>query len=142
MDVVLDDRSTAITFTSLPFTHLMCPIPYLLTPPCCLQLLLSTPSYCQRKSHPVAVNVQVDMPRAHAASVSMVHLSLNSNAFTVQKPTSKGSMAPTAAVSRFENLPRELRNAIYNELWQHSPVLNVMFRGIRVQFPVPRCSSR
>lgn len=69
----------------------------------------------------------MSMSRAHEApNLSITSLSPD--------PTEQIASNTSTVTSPFETLPRELRNAIYDELWQNTPVLNIMSRGIRVQF--------
>ncbi|KAJ4354804.1 hypothetical protein N0V95_003489 [Ascochyta clinopodiicola] len=41
--------------------------------------------------------------------------------------------APTCPDLSFETLPRELRNFIYAELWNHTPVIKARYRGVHMQ---------
>ena len=51
-----------------------------------------------------------------------------------QPAASKTSpVTPTVTTSRFESLPRELRNAIYEELWGATPVINARWKGMHQQ---------
>jgi hypothetical protein len=93
-----------------------------------------------------AVNAQQNTRDLHLGVEDKAHR----DATMDQETTSLGSMGNSAASSSprsarstsFFNFPREIRNQIYDELWQMTPIINIHFHGYnlyiaRGKMPLP-----
>ncbi|KAF1923965.1 uncharacterized protein M421DRAFT_425307 [Didymella exigua CBS 183.55] len=60
----------------------------------------------------------------------MACISPEYNAHTMHTRT---ATAPASVNSRFESLPRELRDIVYHELWRFTPKVSAKYKGIDMQ---------